>query len=397
MTSGFDTVIDRRPSNSLKWHRYAPDILPLWVADMDFRAPAPVLEALQRAISHGVFGYEEASLSLRETVATRMQRLYNWQVTPEMVIAVPGLESGFNAAARAVCAPEEGLLIQTPVYYPFLRVPRNVGVVGQLARLRQVNHDHSLHYEVDWDAFEAAINLQEARTRMFLLCQPHNPIGQVYSLDDLTRMAEICISEDIIICSDEIHSELLLGEARHIPVATLAPEVAVRTITLVAPSKTFNIAGLFCGFAIIPDESLRRRYRAVVEQMTLHVNSLGLIAAEAALSGACDEWLQELRAYLTANRDFLVDYVRDRLPGIRTTVPDATYLAWLDCNNLLADGKIEASAHKFFLEKARVALNEGADFGPGGEGFVRLNFGCPRQTLTEALDRMSAALRNAAG
>lgn len=397
MTSAFDTVIDRRPSNSLKWHRYAPDILPLWVADMDFRAPAPVLEALQRAISHGVFGYEEASLSLRETVAARMQRLYNWQVTPEMVIAVPGLESGFNAAARAVCAPEEGLLIQTPVYPPFLRVPRNVGVVGQSARLRQVNHDHSLHYEVDWDAFEAAINLQEARTRMFLLCQPHNPIGQVYSRDDLTRMAEICISEDIIICSDEIHSELLLGEARHIPVATLAPEVAARTITLIAPSKTFNIAGLFCGFAIIPDESLRRRYRAVVEQMTLHVNSLGLIAAEAALSGACDEWLQELRAYLTANRDFLVDYVCDRLPGIRTTVPEATYLAWLDCNNLLADGKIEASAHKFFLEKARVALNEGADFGPGGEGFVRLNFGCPRQTLTEALDRMSAALRNAAG
>jgi cystathionine beta-lyase len=255
-----------------------------------------------------------------------------------------------------------------------------------------INHGHTLHYEVDWEAFESAINLQEARTRMFLLCHPHNPTGQVYSQSDLTRMAEICASEDIIICADEIHSELLLGETRHTPMATLSPEVAARTITLIAPSKTFNVAGLFCGFAIISNESLRRRYQAAVERLTLHVNSLGLIAAEAALSGACDEWLQNLRAYLTANRDFLVNYVREHLPGIRTTVPEATYLAWLDCSALLENGKIKGSPHKFFLEKARVALNEGADFGPGGEGFVRLNFGCPRATLTEALERMSAAL-----
>ncbi len=392
MSYDFDMLVDRRPSNSTKWHRYAPDVLPMWIADMDFRVPEPVLAALRRAIEHGIFGYEEASLSLRETVAMRMQRLYNWHVTPEMVIAVPGLESGFNAAAWAVCAPEEGLLIQTPVYYPFLKVPRNVGLVGQPARLQQINHGHTLHYEVDWEAFESAINLQEARTRMFLLCHPHNPTGQVYSQSDLTRMAEICASEDIIICADEIHSELLLGETRHTPMATLSPEVAARTITLIAPSKTFNVAGLFCGFAIISNESLRRRYQAAVERLTLHVNSLGLIAAEAALSGACDEWLQNLRAYLTANRDFLVNYVREHLPGIRTTVPEATYLAWLDCSALLENGKIKGSPHKFFLEKARVALNEGADFGPGGEGFVRLNFGCPRATLTEALERMSAAL-----
>jgi cystathionine beta-lyase len=205
-------------------------------------------------------------------------------------------------------------------------------------------------------------------------------------------MAEICESEDIFICSDEIHSELLLGGVQHLPIATLSPEIANRTITLVAPSKTFNVAGLFCGFAIIPNDSLRRRYKVEVERMTLHVSSLSLIAAEASMSGACDAWLADLCAYLTDNRDFLVDYVRQNLPGIRTTVPDATYLAWLDCNDLLSSGQMQASPHKFFLEKARVALNEGADFGPGGEGFVRLNFGCPRQTLVEALERMSAAL-----
>lgn len=392
MSYDFDRIVDRRSSNSAKWKRYDADVLPLWIADMDFPAPEPVIAALRRAVEHGIFGYEDPSPTLLRTVAERMQRLYDWEVTPEMVVAVPGLESGFNVAARAVCAPEDGLLVQTPVYYPFLRVPSNVGLVRQSARLRQVNHDHTLHYEVDWDAFEAAINLQEAPTRMFLLCHPHNPTGQVYTRADLTRMAEMCEVEDIIICSDEIHSELLLGDTQHLPMATLSPEIAARTITLIAPSKTFNVAGLFCGFAIVPSETLRRRYKAEVERMTLHVNSLGLIAAQAALSGACDLWLADLRAYLKANRDFLVDYVRQNLPGVRVTVPEATYLAWLDCNDLIRNGQIQGSPHKFFLEKARVALNEGADFGPGGEGFVRLNFGCPRQTLTEALERISSAL-----
>lgn len=393
MPHDFDRLVDRRQSNSIKWKAYDPDVLPLWVADMDFPAPEPVLAALRRAVEHGIFGYEDVTRSLCETVAERMQRLYNWNVTPEMVIATPGLVSGFNVAARVVCAPEDGILMQTPVYFPFLHVHENAGLVRQTAQLRQVTHGQTLHYEVDWEAFESALNLNEARTRLFLLCQPHNPTGQVYSRADLTRMAEICESEDIFICSDEIHSELLLGGAQHLPIAALSPEVADRTITLVAPSKTFNVAGLFCGFAILPNDSLRRRYKVQVERMTLHVSSLSLIAAQASMSGACDDWLADLCAYLTANRDFLVDYVRQNLPGIRTSVPDATYLAWLDCNDLLTSGQIQGSPHKFFLEKARLALNEGADFGPGGEGFVRLNFGCPRQTLVEALERMSAALR----
>ncbi len=393
MSCNFDRLVDRRQSHSTKWNQYDPDVLPLWVADMDFPAPEPVIAALHRAVEHGIFGYEDVSHSLCKIVSERMQRLYNWQVTPEMVVAIPGLVSGFNVAARVACAPEEGVLMQTPVYFPFLHVHENTGLVRQTARLRQVNHTCTLHYEVDWDAFEAAVNLDEACTRMFLLCQPHNPTGQIYNRSELTHMAEICESEDIIICSDEIHSELLLDGARHLPIATLSPEIEARTITLIAPSKTFNVAGLFCGFAIIPEASLRKRFEAEAERMTLHVSSLSLIAAEAALGGECDAWLADLCAYLAANRDFLVGYVRENLPGIRTSVPNATYLAWLDCGDLLASGQISGSPHKFFLEKARVALNEGAVFGPGGEGFVRLNFGCPRQTLAEALERMSAALR----
>jgi cysteine-S-conjugate beta-lyase len=208
----------------------------------------------------------------------------------------------------------------------------------------------------------------------------------------LSRLAEICLRQDVVICSDEIHSELLLGETRHTPIATLSPEIAARTITLVAPSKTFNTAGLFCGFAIIPNPDLRERYKQAVEGMTLHANSLGQIAAQAAFSGACDDWLHAALAYLTANRDFVVDYVRENIPEMRLTVPDATYMIWLDCNPLIESGKITGSPFEFFLNEAKVALSDGAQFGSGGEGFVRLNFACPRSLLEQALLRIKASL-----
>ena len=205
-------------------------------------------------------------------------------------------------------------------------------------------------------------------------------------------MADICERNEIVICSDEIHSELLLGGARHVPLASLSPEIARRTITLVSASKTFNVVGLLCGFAIIPDPELRTRYRKVIDDLGLHANSLGLIAAETALSGSCDSWLNDLRAYLTGNRDYIVDFVAKELPGIRVTVPEATYLAWLDCEELVRSGKTSPDPQRFFLRQAKVALNRGADFGVGGENFVRLNFGCPRSTLAEALQRMKTGL-----
>jgi cystathionine beta-lyase len=249
-----------------------------------------------------------------------------------------------------------------------------------------------LHYAIDWNVFEKAFNAGGSKTRMFLLCNPHNPTGQVYSREELTRMAENCLKHDTIIVSDEIHSELLLGGAKHTPLASLSPEFANQTITLVAPSKTFNIAGLFCGFAIIPNPKLRERFKESIERMTLHVASLAQVAAQAAFSGECDAWRDELRAYLTANRDYLVSFVKSELPGVNVSVPDATYLAWLDCNELVKCGKIEGKPFDFFLKNARVALNDGAAFGTGGEGFVRLNFGCPRATLQEGLERIKKAL-----
>jgi len=391
-TFSFDKVTDRRATNSLKWRRYKHDVLPLWVADMDFPAPEPVREVLHHAVQHGVFGYELPSRKLSETVAARMHRLYGWQVSPEMVLATPGIVAGFKAAARAVCGSGGGVLVQPPVYHPFHDVPAHTGTVGQTAPLRQIHSAHTVGYEIDWEVFAAGLNSQNTATQMFLLCHPHNPTGQIYSPSDLERMAGLCLKSGAVICSDEIHSELLLGEAKHTPMAALDPEIAARSITLVSPSKTFNVVGLFCGFAIIPDPVLRRKYRTVLEHLALHVNSLGLIAAEVAMSGVCDSWLNTLREYLTRNRDFVVDFVAKKLPGVRVTVPDATYLAWLDFSELSRNGRMARDPYTFLLEHAKVALNPGAEFGPGGETFVRLNFGCPRETLSQALHRIATAL-----
>jgi cystathionine beta-lyase len=388
MPFDFDRLVDRRPTNSLKWNAYPADVLPLWVADMDFQVPPPITDALRAAVEHGIFGYEMAGKALRQSVAARMQKLYGWEVAEESVVAVTGLVSGFNVAATALCQPGDGYVIQPPVYMPFNHLQQNWGLIRQEAELSSVAQNGILRYDINWDTFAQAFDSDSSKTRMFLLCNPHNPSGAVYSREELAKMAETCLKHEAVIVSDEIHSELLLGGATHTPIAMLSPEVAARSITLISPSKTFNIAGLFCGFAIIPDDGLRARFKHQMERMTLHVASLAQVAALAAFSGDCDEWLAELRAYLTANRDYLVDFVAKELPGLRLTIPDATYLAWLDCSAL----NLAPTPYQFFLDKAKVALNDGAAFGTGGQGFVRLNFGCPRSTLQEALERMKTAL-----
>ncbi|MBT3338871.1 MAG: putative C-S lyase [Anaerolineae bacterium] len=393
MPSKFDEIIDRRSkSNSIKWHAFPEDTLPMWVADMDFAAPPAILGALHGAIGHGVLGYEFPSKQLQESVAKRMQKLYSWDVKADDVVPVPGLVTGFNIAASIGVKPSEGILIQTPVYPPFMKVQKNTATVTQIAELKKVTNDRTLHYEVDWDVFESAVHSNDAKTSMFLFCNPHNPTGTIYSDEDLKRMVDICEREDILICSDEIHSELLLDGNKFTPIANISPEAAQRTITLIAASKTFNVAGLFVGFAIIQNESIRRRFMAESEKMTLHTNTFGHIAAEVGFSGVCDGWLEELLAYLTDNRNFLVDYVKKNFPGVKITNPESTFLAWLDFSELIEQGKVTMPLQDFFIEKGKIAINDGPTFGPGGGGFVRLNFGCPRETLIEGLERIKAAL-----
>ncbi len=385
MPINFDSTPNRRdPNVKNKWTWYPNDVLPMWVADMDFPAPKPILDELHKVVNQGVLGYEMPSQSLQETVAKRMDRLYRWKVQPDSVVAVTGIVSGFNVAARAFGSKKKGILVQPPVYNEFHEVKNNVGISQVNAPLVKRVDGNILSYEIDWDVFKKQVK----KAGIFLLCNPHNPLGIIFSRKDLLQMAKICIENNVLIVSDEIHSELLLDDHTFTPMSKLSSEIAQHTITLIAPSKTFNVAGLFCGFAIIPNEKLRLRYDKEVNQLRLHVSSLGLHAARIAYSGQCDGWLKELRRYLTGNRDFLVNYVTEYMPGVRTTIPDATYLAWLDFTEL----KLKKSPFDFFMQKAKVAVSDGKIFGAGGEGHVRLNFGTSRKILKQGLDRMCKSL-----
>jgi len=386
MKYNFDATPNRRKTNSIKWTKYPADTLPFWVADMDFPAPQPILDELHKFADHGILGYELPNTELKETVAARMDSLYKWKIKPETVIAVPGTVSGFNIAAHAFCSPKKGILVQTPVYNEFHEVKNNVGIPQLNAPLLELVDGNILHYEIDWDIFKKQVK----KAGMFLLCNPHNPLGLIYSRNDLIRMAEICIENDVLIVSDEIHSELLLGDSQFMPLAKLSREIADHTITLIAPSKSFNIAGLFCAFAIIRNREIRERYKKETHHLNLHVNSVGLSLAQVAFSGKCDGWLADLRKYLTANRDFLIDYVTEYMPGVRIAIPDATYLAWLDFSLL----KLKKSPFELFLKKAKVALSDGKIFDPAYGDYVRLNFGTSHNILKRGLDRMRRTLQS---
>jgi cystathionine beta-lyase len=387
MAYNFDRIPNRRtPGVVNKWTYYPEDLLPMWVADMDFPAPKAILDTLRKALNHGVLGYELASTTLLEMVAARMDHLYRWKVKPEWIVPVTGIVSGFNIAARAFTSPKKSYLVQPPVYNEFHELKNNVGLAQLNAPLVKRVRGNILHYEIDWDLFKTQVK----QAGMFLLCNPHNPLGIIFSRSNLRRMAEICLENKVLIVSDEIHSELLLEDKKFTPVAKLSSEIAQNSITLIAPSKTFNVPGLFCGFAIIPNNELREEYAKTAAQLRIHVASLGLRAAQAAFSGQCDEWLRELRCYLTGNRDFLVDYVTNNMPGVRITIPQATYLAWLDFTQL----DLGKSPYQFFFEEAKVALSDGAIFGENGNGHIRLNFGTSRRILEQGLDRMARALRS---
>jgi cystathionine beta-lyase len=376
----FDQIIDRLHSDSAKWCHYDPDVLPLWVADMDFAAPDVVIQALEERVGHGVFGYCRPPEPLRDVIQERLERLYGWRIDTKEILFIPGVVSGFNLACRAIGEPGDEVLVQPPIYPPMLTAPGNTGRTCISVPL--VEQDE--RYEIDFEAFEQAIT---ARTSLFLLCNPHNPTGRVFEKHELERLAEICLAHDIVICSDEIHCDIIYSGHQHIPIASLDPEVAAQTITLFAPSKTFNIPGLKCSMSVVQNRDLFEAMNRASAGIVPGVNVFGYTAALAAYRDA-QAWLDELLLYLEANRDYVLAYLAANMPQITCKRPEATFLAWLDCR----EAGIPGNLHKFFLEQAQVALNDGANFGPAGEGFVRLNFGCPNPILEQGLNQMRAAL-----
>lgn len=392
MRYDFDHVPERRLTDSFKWNQYGADILPLWVADMDYQVAEPIQLALRERIVHGIYGYPDTHANLtpfpelRQVLVERMDRLYDWQVSAEELIFLPGVIVGLNLTCQAVAAAGGNVLIQTPVYPPFLRIANNAGMERHDAMLERRSDGH---YEIDWQVFEAGLTKQ---TKVFILCNPHNPVGRVYRKDELEHMAELCLKHRVVICSDEIHCDLLFKGKMHTPIASLDKEIAQNTITLMSPTKTFNIAGLQCSFMIVQNQELRQKLEQSMKGMVMWVNLFGLTATLAAYRDG-QEWLDQVLHYLEGNRDFLFEYVRDQMPMLQMVKPEGTYLAWLDCHNAC----IQGSPYEFFLKEARVALNDGATFGNGGEGFVRLNFACTWVVLSQALERMEAALERAAG
>jgi cystathionine beta-lyase len=384
MQFNFDEVIERRATDSAKWRYYGEEVLPMWVADMDFRSPEVVLQALHRRVDHGVFGYGVDSPELKDTLCERMARLYRWQITPEDILFLPGLVCGINVVSRALGNLGDGVLVNTPVYPPFLSGPLNQERTLHVAELAVQTNGQRLQYGVDFDAFHTAI---QPTTAFFLLCNPHNPVGRAYTQAELLRMGELCLRHNLVICSDEIHCDLLLDGTVHTPLASLDGELADRCITLMAPSKTYNLPGLGCSFAIVQNAELRKKMHKASAGIVPHLNLLGYVAANAAYRQG-DDWLSALCIYLTANRNRVVEFVEHQLPNVRVTVPEATYLAWLDLREL----RLTDNAQKVLLDQGKVALVGGENFGQGGAGFVRLNFGCPRVLLEEGLARIRQVL-----
>lgn len=384
MTFNFDTVFQRRGSGAIKWDMYDADVLPMWVADMDFRSPEPVIRALHERVEHGFFGYEFDSQPLREILVARMAAQHHWQIRAQDIKFLPNLVSALNWVTAAYSEPGDDILMLTPSYPPFLSAPLNAGRNQVTCDLKLSRDDQIIRYDIDFEAFEAAIT---PRTKVFLMCNPHNPVGRMWTRAELERMAEICLRHKLVICSDEIHCDLILDDKEHISFATLGPEVAARTITLLSPSKTFNLPTLEFALAVATDESLLKQLQKTTSDFLPHPGALALRGALAAY-GECQEWHDALLPYLKANRDYLLDYVRQNFPQVGITCPEATYLAWLDWR--LAE--LPDTPFNFFLEKARVAFADGAVFGKAGEGFVRLNFGTPRELLHEGLERVRRSL-----
>lgn len=379
MTFDFDQLFDRHQTGSTKWSRYPADVLPMWVADMDFAAPPVIVEALQQRLLHPLLGYSVAQDNLREAIVADLWNKYAWRVQPQELIFLPGVESGFNMALKALVLAQQNVVVQVPNYPPLRHAPGHWGLNKvELEFNAQVDGT----YATPLDSLRESLNGGGA----LLLSNPHNPLGKVFDREELQAVADICAAQDAWIISDEIHAELCFDGRVHIPTASLSPEISKRTITLMSASKAYNIAGLKTSFMIIQDAALRERVNHARCGMVDSVNPLGMEATRVAYSDA-GPWLAELKTYLQANRDWLVDAVRTRLPGVSINVPQGTYLAWLDCTALdLPDPQ------RFFLEQGKVGLSAGVDFGDRHQQFVRLNFGCPRALLEEGIARMERAL-----
>lgn len=386
MRPNFDEVIPRRNTDCNKYddleRRFGrADLLPLWVADMDFRVPDCVTAALARLVGHGIYGYYLKRPCLFQAIVDWWARRHGYAVDPDGILFSPGVVPAISHLIQALTARGDGIILQPPVYHPFFWAVRTNE--RRLLENRLLERDGE--YRIDFDDLEA----KACEARMLILCNPHNPVGRVWRREELERIAEICLRHRVIILSDEIHNDLVFPPHRHLPIASLSPEVDRITVTTHAASKTFNLAGLSVAYMLIPDPKLRENYRKASDPLHVEaLNPFGLVAAEAAFRDG-EPWLAALLEYLWGNYEFLKDFLAKKLPRVKAGPLEGTYLAWLDFRDY---GFSPQDLKDRIIQKAGLALNDGPMFGPGGEGFQRMNLACPRVVLGEALERLRPAL-----
>jgi cystathionine beta-lyase len=402
MTHAFDEEPDRRGTDSLKWEfvqnetdperwertdRFLGEdrVLPMWVADMDFRCPEPVIRAVIARAEQGVYGYTMPGDDLYAAVANWMRRRHGWEIDPEWICLTSGVVTALNMIVRAFASAGDEVLIQPPVYYPFFSAIQNNGAGVAASPLIL----ESGRYRMDFADLEA--KARDPRVKIAILCSPHNPVGRVWSREELRRFGEICLRHNVLIVSDEIHGDLIFRGSAFTPFASISPDFAAHSITCTAPSKTFNLAGLKTSAIIIPDANVRKTFHEVLRNsgLSLAGSTFGVVALKAAYEQG-EPWLEQTLNYLQGNLDYLESYVGERIPQIEVVSPEGTYLVWLDCRKLGLD---KSGLKHLMREQARVYLDEGDLFGPEGEGFERINIACPRSTLVEALDRIRKAVQ----
>lgn len=393
MKYDFDKVIDRTNTHSVKWDKSlleelfgTANVLPLWVADMDFQCPQPVIDAVERKAKEGIYGYSwHKTPEYFGAISGWMKRRHNWEIEDDWITFSPGIVPAINILIRTFSIPGDKIIVQSPVYYPFFSTIKNNG--------RQILNNQLIyenkHYSFDFDDFEE--KAKDPLAKMFILCSPHNPVGRVWSEQELAKLGEICLENDILVVSDEIHHDLLLNGSKHYIFSNIKEEFKDISIVGAAPSKTFNIAGLQNSSIIISNEKLRERFsNAIAGQNSLGIPNAFSIVATIAAYNEGDEWLDQVMEYIEKNFEFLKGFLEDYLPDVEMVKPEGTYLAWLDFGSL---GMSDEDRRDFLLKKARVALDSGSVFGDGGEGFERVNVACPRTILEECMNWIYKAIK----
>lgn len=387
--SRFNQIIDRKNTKCYKWDYNKEifgkeDLLSMWVADMDFQAPPEVLEVLQKRVDHGVFGYTGITDSFYDSIIKWMKDRFNWKIKKEWIIATPGIVPSINFAIQTYTEKNDKILIQTPVYYPFFTSIKNNNRILVVSELKLIND----HYEMDFENLEKKL---ADDVKMMILCSPHNPVSRVWKLEELQRISELCLKNDVLLISDEIHADLILSSNKHNPIPTISKEIADNSLTMFAPSKTFNVAGLSLSFVVISNKKIRVKFQKTMLNLGLHLSNLfGIEALEASYTYG-QKWLEELLIYIEDNYIFVQQYLQNNIPQIKAIKMEGTYLLWLDCREM---GLSQKELVNFFINKAGLALNDGAKFGKGGKGFMRMNLGCSRKLIEQALDQLAIAIKN---